>query len=279
MSISKYKRAHEGERSGEWLADTLARIFAEKYCVTVSHERGEAKQILVLHENKSNTATEQCGLCSIESRKVPWWLRWTRARPRISVLSKSRKGLGRIRLPSVGKSASMFQSSPNRGRVSDRVFLVLAREAFEFQSSPNRGRVSDAEAWLVFKDVPDVSVLSKSRKGLGPRLWGNRSCMVTLCFSPLQIEEGSRTQRQQTETFWRVWFQSSPNRGRVSDPPRKFVMGIKGLQGRLHFVGSVNAILPVFIFELRSKSRCFTNSFNALHVLHFLHGGMRVSAF
>ena len=74
-------------------------------------------------------------------------------------------------------------------------------------------------------------------------------------------------------------FQSSPNRGRVSDPPQKFVMRIKGLQGRLHFVGLVIAILPAFIFECRSEPRCFANDFIALHALHFLHGGMRVSAF
>ncbi len=123
-----------------------------------------------------------------------------------------------------------------------------------FQSSPNRGRGQSLITTATLDWGNSVSVLSKSRKG-----------------PELAVELRVRCEAKE--------FQSSPNRGRGQSPPRKFVMRIKGLQGRLHFVGFAIAILPLFIFEYGSKSRCFVNDFITLHVLHFLHGGMRVSAF
>ena len=148
-----------------------------------------------------------------------------------------------------------FQSSPNRGRVSD-LQPGRPRAANPPVSVLSKSRMGSRRLSppLVQRSDRWVSVLSKSRMGLGrastssiPRNWGG--------FSPLKIEDGSRTH------------------------PQKFVMQIKGLQGRLHFVGFVIAILPAFIFECRSEPRCFANDFIALHVLHFLDGGMRVSTF
>ena len=88
-----------------------------------------------------------------------------------------------------------------------------------FQSSPNRGRVSDWDGWRS-RSVADrgfsplqieegsathlswcsgshsriaVSVLSKSRKGQRPRDCSASLLRMMRCFSPLQIEEGSAT--------------------------------------------------------------------------------------
>ena len=140
----------------------------------------------------------------------------------VSVLSKSRKGPRRgcecallVRVPASAcfsplqieeGSATIleyhrahrpreFQSSPNRGRVRDDEGEVHASPLHRddwFQSSPNRGRVRDT-SFGVRNDSPIQGFQSSPNRGRvrDPDLSNDSGSAI--CFSPLQIEEGSAT--------------------------------------------------------------------------------------
>ena len=120
---------------------------------------------------------------------------------------------------------ALFQSSPNRGKVSDaKNTLILTAVDFTFQSSQNRGGVSDEitadeiVCEVAFQSSPKrgrvsdgtgshcincrrVSVLSKNEEGSRTSLNSTSQTFMHSCFSPLKVEEGARAH---TCTF-RLW--------------------------------------------------------------------------